>query len=64
MDQRPSLDPAVAEIRSAVRTALVRLDSGSTVVVGLSGGPDSLALTAATAFEAEKLGIRVRSVTV
>lgn len=51
----PSLDPAVAEIRRAVRAALAPLGAAP-VVVGLSGGADSLALTAATVFEARKLG--------
>ena len=60
----PSLDPAVAEIRLAVRTALADLPEGSTVVVGVSGGADSLALAAATAFEAAKRGVRATAVTV
>lgn len=55
MDHRPSLDPAVAEIRRAVRAAL----RGATgpVLVGLSGGADSLALAAAVAVEAPKAGV-------
>lgn len=60
----PSLSPAIAEIRLAVRTALAELPEGSTVVVALSGGADSLALAAATAFEGPKLGLRVGSLTV
>lgn len=60
----PSLSPAIAEIRLAVRTALADLPEGSTVIVALSGGADSLALAAATAFEAPKLGLRVGSLTV
>ncbi|KAA9089444.1 tRNA lysidine(34) synthetase TilS [Microbacterium radiodurans] len=60
----PSLDPAIAEIRRAVRAALSSLTAGSTVLVALSGGADSLALAAATAFEAPKLGLRAASVTV
>ncbi|MFJ4253586.1 tRNA lysidine(34) synthetase TilS [Microbacterium sp. NPDC090003] len=60
----PSLDPAIAEIRRAVRTALADLPEGATVVVALSGGADSLALAAAVAFEAPKLGIRTTAVTV
>jgi tRNA(Ile)-lysidine synthase len=59
---RPGLDPAVAEVRVAVRRAL-RGRTGE-VVVALSGGADSLALTAATAFEAPKLGLAVRAVVV
>lgn len=61
----PSLSPAVAEIRRAVRAALAALpEQPATVTVALSGGADSLALAAATAFEARAAGIRVRSVTV
>ncbi|WP_307376896.1 tRNA lysidine(34) synthetase TilS [Microbacterium sp. W4I20] len=60
----PSLSPVIAEIRLAVRTALADLPEGSTVIVALSGGADSLALTAATAFEASKAGVRTTSVTV
>ncbi|MEA1264783.1 tRNA lysidine(34) synthetase TilS [Microbacterium sp. STF-2] len=60
----PSLPPAIAEIRLAVRTALAELPEGSMVIVALSGGADSLALAAATAFEAPKLGIRAASLTV
>lgn len=60
----PSLDPAIAEVRRAVRTALSPLPAGSTVVVALSGGADSLALTAATVFEARALDITVLSATV
>lgn len=60
----PSLNPALAEVRRAVRASLSALPAGSTVIVALSGGPDSLALAAATAFEAPKLGLRAASVTV
>lgn len=58
----PSLDPAVAEIRRAVRAALAEMTDAA--VVGLSGGADSLALTAALAFEAPKAGISVTAVIV
>jgi len=54
----PSLDPAVAEVRRAVRATLAALEAGP-VVVALSGGADSLALTAATVFEARALGLPV-----
>jgi tRNA(Ile)-lysidine synthase len=60
----PSLPPAVAEIRLAVRTALAELPEGATVIVALSGGADSLALAAAVGFEAPKLGLRASSLTV
>ncbi len=64
MSHRPSLHPAVAEVRLAVRRALAGLPTASAVVVGLSGGADSLALAAAVAFEAPKLGLRAATVTV
>ena len=60
----PSLNPAVAEIRLAVRTALADLPDGATVLVALSGGADSLALTAATVFEARARDMKVFSLTV
>ncbi|MGM7667984.1 tRNA lysidine(34) synthetase TilS [Microbacterium sp. A93] len=60
----PSLAPAIAEIRLAVRTALADLPDGSTVLVALSGGADSLALAAATAFEARSRGMKVVTVTI
>ena len=60
----PSLSPAVAEIRLAVRVALAEVADGESVVVALSGGADSLALAAATAFEARSRDIRVISATI
>ncbi|WP_288871594.1 tRNA lysidine(34) synthetase TilS [uncultured Microbacterium sp.] len=60
----PSLPPVIAEIRLAVRTALADLPEGSTVIVGLSGGADSLALAAAVAFEAPRCGLRAATLTV
>jgi len=60
----PSLNPAIAETRRAVRASLSGLPEGAVVIVALSGGADSLALAAATAFEAPKLGLRAASVTV
>ncbi|WP_040168578.1 tRNA lysidine(34) synthetase TilS [Microbacterium gorillae] len=59
----PSLDPAVAEIRRAVRAALVPF-AGRTVIVALSGGADSLALTAAVAFEVGAADVSARAVVV
>ena len=50
--------PAVAAARAAVRTVLADLPRGSLVLVACSGGPDSLALAAATAFCAPRLGLR------
>ncbi|WP_309065951.1 tRNA lysidine(34) synthetase TilS [Microbacterium sp.] len=60
----PSLNPAIAEVRRAVRGALSGLPGGSAVIVALSGGADSLALAAATVFEARALRLEVVSVTV
>lgn len=60
----PSLPPVIAETRLAVRTSLAELPDGSVLLVALSGGADSLALAAATAFEATARGMQVLSVTV
>ncbi len=46
--------PAVAAIRSAVTAATSDLPDGSLVLVACSGGPDSLALAACTAFVAQR----------
>ena len=63
--------PAVAATRLAVRKALAgegeasgELKPGGLVLAACSGGPDSLALAAAVAFEAPKLGLRAGGVTV
>ncbi|MEJ1230731.1 MAG: tRNA lysidine(34) synthetase TilS [Galbitalea sp.] len=77
MDQirRPRLSPAMADVRRAVRDALpsrsagasgtrVETAPGGLVLVALSGGPDSLALAAATAFEAPRAGLRAGAVIV
>lgn len=59
------LDPAIAAVRLAVRDALSPFaDSGATVLVALSGGADSLALTAAAAHEGSRAGLEVVSATV
>lgn len=60
----PSLPPAVAEIRLAVRVVLADLTDGATVIVALSGGADSLALAEATVFEARSRGMHVLSATI
>jgi tRNA(Ile)-lysidine synthase len=52
----PGPHPAVAAVRPAVADALRPLPGGSTVLVACSGGPDSLALAAATAFVAHRGG--------
>ncbi|MEU8221598.1 tRNA lysidine(34) synthetase TilS [Kribbella sp. NPDC048915] len=62
--RRGKLHPAVARTREAVRATLSELPQGTTVLVACSGGTDSLALAAATAFEAPKLGLRAGAVIV
>src|SRR6218665_1388952 len=80
---RRRLTPAIAEVRSAVRSALggvravygtvhpapggacsVGAGDGPLVLVALSGGADSLALTAATVFEGPRAGFRVGAVVI
>ncbi|MFB2554546.1 tRNA lysidine(34) synthetase TilS [Herbiconiux liangxiaofengii] len=67
-DRRPRLTPAIADVRRAVRDALTRVegvpDAGADLLVALSGGPDSLALAAATAFEAPRANLRAGAVIV
>ena len=57
--RRPRLSPAIADLRRAVRGLL---PPQGLVLVGLSGGADSLALAAATAFEASRAGLRAGAV--
>ena len=59
MPARPRLTPEVADARRAVRELLEAQDlkPKSLVLVACSGGGDSIALAAATAFEMGKLGI-------
>jgi tRNA(Ile)-lysidine synthase len=61
---RGRLDPAVAEVRRAVREALADIEPGATVLVACSGGADSTALAAATAFESRATGWAVAGVVV
>lgn len=58
------LPPPVARLRVAVRRCLTALPASSTVMVACSGGADSLALAATTAFVAPRLGLRAALVTV
>jgi len=55
---------AVAQVRTAVRSCLSDLAAGDLALVACSGGADSLALAAATAFVAPRLGLRAGGVTV
>ncbi len=59
-----SLHPSVAAVRLAVRRTRAVLGPGYTVVVACSGGAASLALLAATVFEATSPSWRVIGVTV
>ncbi|SBT52584.1 tRNA lysidine(34) synthetase TilS [Micromonospora narathiwatensis] len=59
-----ALAPPVAAVRVAVRRALTGLPGAGPVLVACSGGADSLALAAATAFVAPRLGRRAGLVTV
>jgi tRNA(Ile)-lysidine synthase len=54
----------VAAVRLGVRHALAGLDSGALALAACSGGSDSLAMSAALAFEAPRLGLRAGAVTV
>jgi tRNA(Ile)-lysidine synthase len=73
--RRPRLTPARADVRRAVRESLADLvpilsaqqdqsNASPLVLVALSGGPDSLALAAAAAFEGPRAGMRVGAVVV
>lgn len=62
--RRPRLTPAIADVRRAVRASLTELPPESLVLVGLSGGPDSLALAAAVAFEAPRAGLEAGAIVV
>ncbi|WP_446217300.1 tRNA lysidine(34) synthetase TilS [Micromonospora sp. IBHARD004] len=59
-----ALAPPVAAVRVAVRRVLTGLTGDGPVLVACSGGADSLALAAATAFVAPRLGRRAGLVTV
>jgi tRNA(Ile)-lysidine synthase len=56
--------PAVAAIRGALRECLNDLDPGALVLAACSGGADSLALAAALAFVAPRLGLQAGGITV
>ena len=60
MPERVRLSPAIADVRRAVRNTMdaAALHANDLVLVACSGGADSLALAAATAFEAARAGTR------
>ncbi len=60
----PRLDPAVADVRRAVRTALAATPGNALVIAAVSGGADSLALLHALAWEAPRHDRRAACVTV
>ncbi|PJI93938.1 tRNA lysidine(34) synthetase TilS [Luteimicrobium subarcticum] len=60
----PGPDAAEAATRVAVRRAVADLDAGALVLVGCSGGADSVALAAAVAFVAPRSGLRAGAVVV
>ncbi len=66
MTERPRLTPAIADVRRAVREGFeaAGLVAGDTVLVACSGGADSLALAAATAFEGPRAEIKVGAVVI
>jgi tRNA(Ile)-lysidine synthase len=57
-------DAATSAVRHAVRAVLAQLTAGDLVLVACSGGADSLALAAATAFEAPRLRLRAAGMVV
>lgn len=57
-------DPALADVRRAVRRTLREMDGDGPVLVACSGGADSLALAGALAFEAPRAGRAAGAVTV
>src|SRR5680860_1466403 len=63
-ERRRRLTPAIADVRRAVRDVLRAEPAPEFVLVGLSGGADSLALAAATSFEARRAGVRAGAVVI
>ncbi|MCL3820297.1 tRNA lysidine(34) synthetase TilS [Aeromicrobium wangtongii] len=59
-----ALDPVVATGRNLVRHALDDLGPAARIVIGVSGGADSLALAAVTAFVADRAALDVEAVVV
>ena len=63
---RPRLTPAIADVRRAVRDSFeaAGLVAGDLVMVACSGGADSLALAAATAFEAPRAELKAGAIVI
>lgn len=61
---RRAVSADVMATRTAVAASVADLAAGSRVVVGCSGGPDSLALVAAAGWVGERQGLDVRAVVV
>ena len=60
MPVRKRLSPSQGQLRLAVRQCLAaHTKPGQKLLVAVSGGADSLALAAATEFEAKKLGLKI-----
>ena len=61
METRPRLTPPIANVRRAVRETfeMTQLADTNSVLLAVSGGPDSMALALAASFELPKLGIKV-----
>jgi tRNA(Ile)-lysidine synthase len=62
--QRSAPDPALSQVRTAVRRFLTTHNTAETVAVACSGGADSLALAAATAHCGPRLGVAVHGLIV
>ena len=55
---------ALVALRSAVRAELEKFSAGDLVLIGVSGGADSLAMAFASELEAQKLAIRLMAVVI
>lgn len=62
--QRGAPDPALSQVRTALRRFLTTHNTAETVAVACSGGADSLALAAATAHCGPRLGVAVHGLIV